>query len=437
MASRAAFAFWALIFSAAPPTLGEGGPLPGQIMVHPKNPAWLVYNRDADGDGRFDSFFLSGPGDPEDFLYRGARAPNGTRRGDQMRLSEKLEGSGANSIYMQGLRSHGGDGASDHNPFIDSDPAKGLNMEVLDQWEIWFSEMDRAGIVIYLFFYDDNVKVARRLGWPLDTGGNLHLREREFVEALVKRFKHHRHLIWAVAEEVQELGPDYAAHAKRIAEAVRRADDHAHPVAVHKWAGLSFDEFAEDPNIDQFAVQLGGLEAAAMHAAMVRAWQKAAGRYNLNMSEAAGHYTALPKEVRLKSWAAAMGGAYVMVYQMNIADTPRGHLEDAGRLRNFMEAAGSSEMAPHDGLSFAGTQYVLADPGRSYIGYASELDGEMGFRKLPAGLYNLHWLDLASGRVLKQVQTVSGGDTSWPRPKGIGAEAALHVERLSAAPRFQ
>ncbi len=91
---------------------------------------------------------MCGPGDPEDFLYRGARNSDGTRFGDQMELINKLAGTGANSIYFQIIRSHGGQGNPDHNPFIDSDPNLGLDQEILDQWETWFTAMEEAGILI-------------------------------------------------------------------------------------------------------------------------------------------------------------------------------------------------------------------------------------------------------------------------------------------------
>ena len=59
-------------------------PLPGQIIVDPENASWLVYNRDRDKNGKLDPFFMCGPGDPEEFLYRGTRNPDGTRNGDQV-----------------------------------------------------------------------------------------------------------------------------------------------------------------------------------------------------------------------------------------------------------------------------------------------------------------------------------------------------------------
>ncbi len=43
---------------------------------------------------------------------------------------------------------------------------------MLDQWELWFTEMDRNGITIYLFIYDDAIKVGDQVGWHLDENGN-------------------------------------------------------------------------------------------------------------------------------------------------------------------------------------------------------------------------------------------------------------------------
>mgnify|MGYP001145233459 CR=1 FL=1 len=39
-------------------------------------------------------------------------------------------------------------------------------------------------------------------------------------------------------------------------------------------------------------------------------------------------------------------------------------------------------------------------------------------------------LRTATGDTVEQVVSVSAGDRSWPRPAGIGKEAALYVRRL-------
>ena len=110
----------------------------GQIVVDSEHPQWLKRKRGG-------PFFICGPGDPEDFLYRGRLRPDGTRDGDQMELIEKMKGTGANCIYLMAVRSHGGDGDKTHNPFIDNDPSKGINSKVLAQWEKWF--IDRKSVV--------------------------------------------------------------------------------------------------------------------------------------------------------------------------------------------------------------------------------------------------------------------------------------------------
>jgi len=128
---------------------GAGG---GHIIVDSEHPQWLKRK-----GGR--PFFMCGPGDPEDFLYRGKLRTDGTREGDQAELIEKIKGTGANCIYLMAVRSHGGDGDKTHNPFVNNDASKGVNPKVLEQWEEWFSEMDRNGIMIYFFLYDNSTRI--------------------------------------------------------------------------------------------------------------------------------------------------------------------------------------------------------------------------------------------------------------------------------------
>jgi parallel beta-helix repeat protein len=220
---------------------GEQGPVSGQIIVDPDSESWLAYNRDSNGDGKKDPCFICGPGDPEGFLYRGTRNEDGTRNGDQMTIINKIKGTGANSIYLMAVRSHGGDGDNTQNPFIDSDPTKGFDDDILNQWETWFTEMDNNGIIIFFFFYDDSARI-----W--DTGDAVGAEEKVFIQGLVNKFKHHKNLIWCVAEEYQESFS--ATFVSNIAAEIRATDDHNHVIAVHKLTGLDFSEFANDPNID-------------------------------------------------------------------------------------------------------------------------------------------------------------------------------------------
>jgi hypothetical protein len=396
---------------------GDGGgactPAP-DIVVQPSNRRFFFHS-----DGS--PFFVCGPGDPEGFLYRGTRNADGTRTGDQMDLINKLAATGANSIYFQAVRSHGGDGVSDHNPFIDSNEANGLDDDILDQWETWFTALDNAGIVQFFFIYDDSACI-----WGCANQDSVPAEEDAFVTALVDRFEHHRLLVWVVAEEYQERFT--ATRVSNIAAVIRAADDCAHPIAVHKLSGLNFDEFATDPNIDQFAIQYNQSDPDTIHNGMVQAFADAAGRYNLNMSEAAGHGTGAT--ARLKNWAVALGGAYVMVLGWDIDTTDASDLQDCGRLVNFMESTRFDTMEPRDDLAFGATQYVLANPADTFILYASARAGDMGVRAIDPGTYDLTWLDAATGAMVDQNDvTVSGGDVTWTTPGGIGAETAVYVRR--------
>jgi hypothetical protein len=390
------------------------GPLSGQIIADPANPQWLKYNNGG-------HFFMCGPGDPEDFLYRGRRNADGTRNGDQMSLINKMKGTGANSIYFQAVRSHGGDGPADHNPFVNSNPAQGLDVNILNQWEVWFDAMEANGIVIYFFFYDDGARI-----W--NTGHSISPEERSFIQGIVNRFKHHKLMIWVVAEEYQEAYSP--ARVRNIAGAIRAADEHHHVIAVHKRHGLDFSEFTNDPNIGQFAIQYNEGTAPALHKGMVIAWKNASGKYNINMSEAANHGTG--ETARKKSWAIAMGGAYVMIVGMDIANTPINDLKDCGRLVEFMQSTDFTRMAPHDELSYEGADYVLALPGDSYIAYASNLSGKIGLRGLVSGLYDFLWYDPINGASVRQANvSIAAGNQAWQRPTHIGREVAVHIRRIT------
>ena len=418
----------------------EKQPLDGQIVVDTGNRSWLRRH----GGG---PFFLAAIGDPEGFLYRGKRIPDGTRDGDQTAIIRKLARHGGNGIYMISVRTHGGDARIDakespsvwpddlHNPWNGQDPRSGLNEAILNQWETWFAEMDRSGIVIYFFFYDDAINVAKQFGWELDAEGRLHPEEKKFIQALVKRFQHHRNLIWCVMEEGQEIGADWRRHVSALAEAIREADDHDHVIASHQLAGNTFFH-ADDPNISQFAIQTHAPSVqttAAFHTWLVEAWRSAGGRYSLNMSEDQVHGALCKKgdrtAVRQRNWAAAMAGAYVMVLGMDGANTPEEWLADCRRLQRFFEAADFRGMVPADGLKLAETEYVLSAPEAGYILYSSDARSSLGAGQTRAGVYDLKWLDCVTGRIVDQPGLkTDGGDQSWRKPEGLGPEVALYAK---------
>lgn len=439
----------AIVRSGAP-----AGALEGQIMADPRRPDKLVYNRDDDGDGQPDPCFICGPGDPEGFLYRGRRNADGTRSGDQMSMIRKLEQYGGNSIYMTAVRTHGGDAAGDHrktpavypdvlqDPWIDGDPRKGLHEALLAQWEQWFTEMDKHGIVMYFFIYDDGIDVTKEFGWSLDGQGRLAPGEKAFVQALVNRFKHHKHLIWCVMEEGQEIGGDWRRHISGVAAAIREADEYGHVIASHQLAGNVFFH-PQDPVIGQFAVQTEETEVnttADLHAWLLTARAHSGGHCSLMMAEDAiqGNRSvphADRAEIRQRNWTAAMAGAYSLVLGMDIAHTPPAWLSDCRHIQDFFERTAFNRMQPHDELAGGETRYLLAEKGRAYVLYANHARHPLGIRSLPAGTYALTWMDCVDGHTRVMAHTaLAAGAHLWTKPRGFGDEVVLYIQRVAEGP---
>ena len=392
--------------------------LAGAIQENPNNPRWLFYS-----DGS--PLFLCGPGDPEDFLYRGSLLPNGTRNGDQNALVQKLVGTGANSIYMIAARSHGGDGDATQNPFVNHDPNAALNSAILDQWDGWLSSLSGAGVVTLFFFYDDDA-----LLW--NTGSVVGAQERAFFENIVNRFEHHDHLIWCIAEEYEEALPQ--ARVSALADIIKDADNFDHPVSVHQLGGWQFD-FPDDPSIVSFAMQANAvLSLDGIHDWVLDAWNYADGRYNVNLSELMDHYTTRT-ETRQRNWAAAMGGAYVMVFGMDIASTPTQALDDCGRLASFFESTRFDVMTPQDARARAETDYVLGNVAVGWILYGSDAASALGISMPPqwGGTFNLRWMDCATGvEVVHNGLSVPSGDRSFSIPASFGNEVVLELERVQS-----
>lgn len=396
-------------------------PAPGQIVVDRENPAWFRYHEGG-------PFFMSGPGDPEGFLYLGTRNPDGTRDGDQMKIINRMAGTGANCIYLMAIRSHGGDGDSTQNPYINSDLSQGLSEPILAQWETWFRAMDEHGIVIFFIFFDDD---ADPFGRELPADGELKPQTTEFIDAMVDRFKHHKHLIWCVAEEYLEGFTK--EHAEKVAQRIRERDDRGHPIAIHQNEGTSFD-FKGSPYFDQFAVQWNKPTPEELHAGTVAAWKDVEGRVNINIAEFMIGGEELPfsgtgEELRRKIWAIAMGGGYSMAIGMDLTTTPIEDLKYCGRLVRFMEATRFPETAPRNDLARAQTTYVLAKPGHVYIAY-SETGSQLGLAML-AGRYEIKWCNPVTGTWVNEgVREIAEGDQVFERPAGFQNETALYLSNV-------
>lgn len=393
----------------------EDRPLPGQLLIDPEHPAWLIRHA-AKNEDKPQHVFLCGPGDPEDFLYRGRRQPDGTRDGDQEQIIRKLIKHGGNCLYIQVVRSHGGDGQRDHNPFVDSDPAKGLDADILDQWDRWFRLMDQHGIMIYLFLYDDSARI-----WGRKADDQLGSEERAFLTAIVNRFEKHANLIWVVAEECEEAFSMERVQA--MAEVIAEADDHGHLVGTHHQSGTTFKAWQTGEALNHFSMQYNQAGDAA-HAGAVEAFRKARGEYQVIYAE----NTAREGDIR-QAWASAMGGLMPMILGLDVANTPAKTLNQCRYLSQFFEATDFYRMEPHDELAQRGTKWLLADGDHSFIAYAEMGNEPLGIKNLPAGRYELTWLDCEKGRQVQATATVEQANPTLARPAGIGGWCAVWVRR--------
>jgi len=381
-------------------------------MVDPNNESWFVYNRDNNGDGKLDPFFMCGAGEPEEFLYT-----EGTSYVQANAVIDKISGTGANAVYFELIRT-GGDVRSGQpetqDPFIDSDNPNtpGANISLIRQWKSkWFDRLDSEGIVMYMFFYDDTVSIGQN--------------NEEFFRDVVNELEGYKNLIWIVGEESREALGD--SDVNRIAGWIRKYDDNNHPVGNHQLQGTTFNT----PDLDTFAIQYN---SSGIHNAMVSAFNKASGRYNIVMSESKASFNLSTAQLRRFHWESAMGGAYITEldwwYHGNTSRAPSTtELQNCGNLVKFMEQTTFNEMSPSDSLKSSDTDYVLANPGSSYIAYTNSYDSSMGLQNMTSGTYDFLWYDIVNNKFVSQNNiNVNSGTQQWTRPSGItGSEVAVFL----------
>ena len=401
-----------------------GGRLPHQIIVDPTNPAKLVYNKDSNKDGRLDPFFMCGPGGPEGFLYgdiSGGDTPD--------TVLDKMIKHGGNCIYMQAIRSHGGDGQPHHNPFTGHDPRKGINRDILAQWEKWFDRMEEHGIVIYFFFYDDGVRI-----WP---GDEIAPAEKDYIQTIVDAFEHHPNLIWVVAEEYSESFSK--AKVSRLAAEIRRADDYDHIIANHQHVGLEFDH-ADDPIIEQFAMQLGSQSGpySDIHQKCLKALENAKGRYNVNLAEQYDWHSKLlvagdRDGVRKINWSAAITGTYIM--HLGTWETDRNRkpptiemLQDYRRLYSFMESLDDlSSLSPKDNIVRSGTAWILGNDNHLIVYLINGGDIRLDLSDT-TGQLAVEWYNPRKGDYTNSNPATGGGERTLTAPDSN--DWVLHIKRV-------
>ena len=402
--------------------------LPGQLVVHPLNPA--RFGR-LESDGRVADLMLCGLGSPEGLLFLPPE--------QQDHILAELIRHGGNMLYAMAVRSHGGDGGPTENPFIGHDPLSGLNEAVLTRWESFFRRAHAAGIYVFLLLYDDD---AAPFGGRKEDA--VPPAEAAFFTQFVRRFTGVPNLIWCVAEEYHDaLTPPRAS---ALAQLITTADPHRRPVAIHQATGDTTFDFHGEPHVEIFAQQPRADSVASLHAEVLAAVRDVAGQRIVHMAEnwnnrsndlakkgdhaacvAAGDRTG----VRQRNWAVAMAGATVQVIgpweriSRNQPATPA-MLADMRTLVRFFSVLPLHRLAPRDELAGGDARWALADPAATLI-VAHALDGEgiLSVAGAATGSYHIEWLDCATGSTAISNASAPDGRFSVPRPSGIGPECVM------------
>ena len=418
--------------------------LPGQVIVAGSNPGYLKYN----GGG---PLFLAGPDNPEDFLFRGTLRADGTRSGGgQGEMIHRMAEAGVNAFHCQMTRmrrcNYKDEGDDTHTPFVDHDPSKGLDQDVLNQWDRWLDEFEEAGIIVHLEFYNDATDVEM-MGWELDSGGNLHADEKRWIEGIVNKFKHHANIIWGIEESCNKLPGSRTPHFKKIGELIARTDSYNHPIVQSfvvpndpegdfPQGGITSDEYIGDPHIRVVTwlhVVPHGDDLERQHAEYLKYYKRDAANFVVLKNETYHH----PRSGHLSRkymWSCAMAGIHTLEAYHHADTSSESTLRDVGRIKTFMQQTDFYKMKPRDDLAAGSTKWVLANPGESYIAYTYEYSGPMGIRDMAAGTYDLKWFDTTNGDEVTQTGvSVSSGQVTWNKPDSMGSEIALYIKRQGSS----
>src|SRR3989339_1522532 len=357
------------------PVLVIGVPQQGQIIVDPYHPGRMAYHNVYE-NGHLKPCFFAGPGDPEDFFY------NNTQANIDMLVAKK-----ARCAYITAYLGDFGGG----------DPGTGTALDAtLDTWETSITALENAGIITVFFFYDDSK--ARPSTWQTD------------VDKIVAKFKHHKLLVWSIAEEYSEELT--ISQVSEVAARIKAQDEYDHVVGVHQLSGTSFD-FNSVANLEMFLIQYNVSSADAVHTGLINAWNNTGGNTILNMSEIANHASQDRATVRKWNWAAAMGGASaIQVLGMGRASDPsanneQGKYDDCAALMDFFEGTDVNSMSPRDDLKSGATKWLLLIPDHSDIAYTDNLNGNVGLTGMTAGSHTRCWLDITTGTVSQTQATLT------------------------------
>ena len=242
----------------------------------------------------------------------------------------------------------------------------------------WLDEMEAAELNVLFNFYNDFDDYEELAGWKLDDAGNLHPQEKCFIETLVSRFKHHKNIIWAIEESCNKLSRAKQERLKKVAEPVARTDNYHHPIAqmfqILYYDEVHADKVGPEDYVDDAHVHMMTWGHYATKDKKLPALEQYYEALVEHGQQAAGRYALLNTEVDKHPYAGAKSRLY----------------------------SWTSAMAN----MYAANAYHRPD--KNYVPRATFED---------------------DGRI-RMFMEGTGFHRMWPRPSGIGTEAALYVKRL-------
>lgn len=416
--------------------------LPGQLVVLDKGknyPGYLAYN----GVG---PAFLCGAALPEDFLWYGYDFnDDGTLKDSlQQEMIHKLADNHVNIIRFQMFRMQScnlkNEGDNRHNLFVDNDPAKGPNLDVLFQWEQWITRLEKAGVAVYLEFYGDNTDV-QKIGWGMQADGELHPDEARFIKSVVHRFKHHRNIIWGIQEAANILDRERVAYFKKVAQLISDTDKYKHPIVQsfivrnnkegdYNSNSGSPDDYLQNSNVDI----INWLNVNSYKHAHEEQYQEYLDLLNTDnksfvvMKGSVSIQGNDRKVDRINNWACAMSGMHCLGTNSDVFEAPAENLFEAGLVSTFMEQTDFQNMNTRNDLKHTDTNWVLANPGQSYVVYSYQCENYLGLKQMTDGVYEILWMDTKTGATTTQYNVpVEWGINQFEKPAGFGKEVVAYI----------
>ncbi len=318
-----------------------------------------------------------------------------------------LASKGMNSVYFITYNIDGGDGA-DTWPWNDPGVRDRFDCSKLDQWEIVFSHMDKAGVQLHLLTQETENDHA------LD-GGELGPIRKLYYRELIARFAHHLAMIWNLGEE----NTNSDAQRKAFAQYIRDVDPYDHPITVHTFynaADTFYDGLLGDANFEATSIQGDGSSynhwATSLRqrsAQALRKWAIYGDEQGPAVQSDLSNLDTLRKD---PLWGNLMGGGagveWYFGYQGSFGDVQSEDWRLVGNLweqtnhalRFFQDYLPFWQMQPDNGLASGGTNpKVLAEPDEVYAVYLPS--GGSTDLAVASASYTVRWYNPRTGGTLQ------------------------------------